>query len=284
MAKRNKQRLTITLDQGVLSLVDQTIDGKKIRNRSHAIEVLVSKQLQPRLRQAVVLASGEGVKMRPFTYEIPKPLLPVKGRPLLEHTIELLREANIREVVLVVGHLAEKIQDHFGDGSKFGVSIQYVRESKPRGTAHSLRAAKRHVLADRPFLVLYGDVLVDIDLSDLLAAHERSSGVATIALKTSSVLNDYGVVSMNGSRITTFTEKPNRSTETSGLINAGVMLFDPVIFRSLQPSGGAQLEKDVLERLVTQKKVFGYPFDGQWFDVGTPEEYQRALRSFVPRS
>lgn len=282
MIKRNKERLTITLDTDILKLVDRFIDGKRIRNRSHAIEYLISQQLKPKIRQAVILASGKGVKMRPFTYELPKSMLPVKGRPILGYTIDLLRDANIRDIIIVVSHLSDKIRTYFGDGSKFGVSIRYIEESKPTGTASSLRKVKAHIHKD-PFVLLYGDVLADIDLHDFISVHENSDALATIALKTTHEPGVYGVVKLKGNRVVKFTEKPLQSAESSALINAGVMILDSSIFSSFPPARGAMLERDVLEKLTSTERVFGYPFAGAWYDVGTPEVYQNAVQHWKKR-
>lgn len=279
MAKRNKQRLTITLDQHIVSLIDDCIDGKQIRNRSHAIEYILSQQLRPTVQQAVILASGDGVNMRPFTYEIPKPLLPVKGRPILEYSIEMLRDANVRDIVLVVSHLADKIRNHFGDGSKYGVSLTYVEEKTPRGTARSLKAAKKYLNTQSPFVLMYGDVLLNLDLSDLLTLHEEQEAFATLALTTTADPGGYGVVRLRGNSVVGFSEKPTRSA-TSALINAGVMVFSSGIFSYVEQRGVTALEEDVLSQVVKNEDVIGYPFEGTWFDVGTPEEYERAVKEW----
>lgn len=120
-----RTRLTITIDGRVINLLDKQIDGARLRNRSHAIEYLLLKALTPRPKKAIILAGGKGVKMRPFTYEMPKVLLPIHNRPILEHTIELLRKHDVRDIIISTGHLGEKIVNYFGDGAKFGVRIAY---------------------------------------------------------------------------------------------------------------------------------------------------------------
>lgn len=277
MSGRSKHRLTITLDREILSLVDRFIDGKRIRNRSHAIEYLLAQQLRPRVRRAVILASDEGVRMRPFTYELPKAMLPVKGRPILEHTITLLRDANIRDITLVVSHLAEQIRTHFGNGRKYGVNVRYIEEKRPSGTAAPLRKAEDS-LRGEPFIVMYGDVLVDIDLTDFMMFHETTNALLSLALKPMVDPGEYGVVKLRGNRVIEFIEKPQRSREASALINAGVMILDPSVLSSIPATRGAMLERDVLERLVPTGRVYGYPFEGAWFDVGTPRVYQDAVQ------
>src|SRR3989344_5584060 len=165
----DRDRLTITLLKDILKKVDSFIDGTTIRNRSHAIETLISRSIAPKIDTAVILAGGEGIKLRPLTYEIPKSLIPIGGRPLVEYTVEMLKKADIRNIVFAIGHLGDKIRDYFGDGSKFGVRITYKEESKRLGTAGALRSAASDI--NGTFITLHGDVLSHINLFDLLQFH-----------------------------------------------------------------------------------------------------------------
>lgn len=149
----DRKRLTITIKKDLLLKIDKIIDGFRIRNRSHAIEYLLSQTLSPKISKALILAGGRGIKMRPFTYEIPKTLIPVKDKPILEYTIELLKENQIRDITILVGHLGNKIKSYFGDGSNFGVRINYIEEKKPKGTAAPLRKIKK--LLENPLLLLF---------------------------------------------------------------------------------------------------------------------------------
>ncbi|MFC2154104.1 sugar phosphate nucleotidyltransferase [Candidatus Altiarchaeota archaeon] len=177
----NRERLTITLRDDILEGVDKLVDGIKIRNRSHAIEILLARILTGgRINKAVILAGGEGTRMRPFTYEMPKALIPVKGKPLLQHIIDLLRKYEIREIIISTGYLGEKIKEYFGNGSKFGVNITYLEEKEPLGTAGPLKLGKK--LLNEPFLMFNGDVLANIDLYDMMRLHDENNAVATIAL------------------------------------------------------------------------------------------------------
>ena len=123
-----KERLTITLDKGLLKKVDDAIDGSKIRNRSHAIEFLLSSVLVPKQTKVLILAGGEGVKFRPLTYELPKALVPVLGKPLLEYTLESLRSHGLTEIYISIGHLGNKIREYFGDGGRLGLKITYLEQ------------------------------------------------------------------------------------------------------------------------------------------------------------
>src|SRR3989339_723079 len=133
-----RERLTITLKGDILEKLDKHIDGSRIRNRSHALEYILGKYFSPKVKKAIVLAGGQGLKMRPFTYEMPKGMIPINNRPVLEHIIENLRRNDIRDIILSVGYLGRKIEEYFGDGSRFGVRISYLRQKKETGTAAPL--------------------------------------------------------------------------------------------------------------------------------------------------
>ena len=124
----DRSRLTITLKKSILSKVDELIDGTNIRNRSHAIETLISQSLSPKISTCLILAGGRGVNMQPFTFEMPKGLFPVGGKPILLHLLELLKKYNIRNIIFSIGHLGEKIEEYFGNGRKWDLNISYIRE------------------------------------------------------------------------------------------------------------------------------------------------------------
>lgn len=272
----DRLRLTITLKKDILDRLDATIDGARIRNRSHAIEYHLGKALGPSIKKAFILAGGRGIKMRPFTYEMPKTLIPVHGKPILEYTVEMLRVAGITDIVIFVGYLGEKIREHFGDGSRFGVSITYVAEKKEGGTAVPLRDAKKH-LTSGPFLMLYGDVLIDINLHDLIDFHLAEGGEATLAVTTVSEPSEFGVLRLHGSKIVEFTEKPPKSGKLSRLVNTGVYVMNPSIVKRIPQTEQTMLERDVFPKMAKEGVLRGFLFEGQWFDVGTPEIYERVL-------
>lgn len=280
MAQR--ERITITVRKDLLGRLDQTIDHERIRNRSHAFEVLLSRTFETETNQAVILASGEGVNLRPFTYEIPKPLIPVNGRPLLEYTIDWLKRHGITSIIITVSHLAEKIKQHFGDGSAFGVNITYIHEGKPSGTAGALFAAQS-ALHQAPFLLIYGDVLVDLDGSEFLQIHEQQkAALGTIALTSVADPSAFGAVKLRGSRVVEFSEKPIIASDVSRLVFAGAAVFDPSVFDFFpkKKTGLLSLEKDIFPVLIKEGRLYGYPFEGQWFDVSTPESYEQALKKW----
>ncbi len=275
----DRSRLTITLKQEVIKKLDEYIDGSRIRNRSHAIEYVLSKYFAPKIKKALILAGGKGQKMLPFTYEMPKAMIPVNGRPVLEHTIENLRRHDIRELVISLGHQGGKIKQYFGDGSKFGVRISYLDQGKSEtGTAAPIMQSKKF-FGDASFLVYYGDVLADIDLDDMANFHLATGGIATLALAAVNKPADWGVVRLQGSRVYSFLEKPNQRRDLSNLINAGIYIFEPAIFKYLTPDAH-RLERDIFPRLVDQHKLFGYLFAGQWYDVGDPDVYKQAVKEW----
>lgn len=277
MAQR--ERVTVTIRDDLLRGLDRMIDHQRIRNRSHALEMVLSRTLDTEARQAIILASGEGVNMRPFTYEIPKPLIPVNGRPLLEYGITLLQQHGIREIIITVSHLAAKIKEYFGDGSRFGVHITYVEERRLSGTGGALRAAQPYV-ADAPFLLLYGDVLLNLDVTELLQSHQHmKAAIGTLALTSVADPSAYGAVKLRGTRVVEFSEKPVISSDVSRLVFAGCAAFDVSVFSFLgKKRGELSLERDVFPELIDQGRLYGYPFEGQWFDVSTPEVYEQVLK------
>lgn len=276
-----RERITITIKQDLLQALDRTIDHQRIRNRSHALEVVLARSLNAGTKQAIILASGEGVKMRPFTYEIPKPLIPVNGKPLLEYGITLLRDHGIKNILITVSHLAQKIEHHFGDGSSLGVKITYIKEQKPSGTGGALLAAKKHLEA-APFFLLYSDVLFDIDLTEFIQSHKSNkSAVGTLALTSVADPSAFGAVKLRGSRIVEFSEKPIISNDTSRLVFAGCAAFDYSVFTFIKKNKKKlSLEKDIFPKLTREGRLYGYPFEGKWYDVSTPEIYEQVLKQW----
>ncbi len=273
-----KQRISITIGSDILPEVDKLVDGVKIRNRSHAVEILLAKSLQNNhLKQALILVGGEGARLRPLTYEIPKPLIPVKGKPILEHILKHLKKHGIDDILLAVGHLSEKVISYFGNGEKWGINIRYIHENEKMGTAGPLKTAEP--MLNKNFLMLNGDVLSKIDLSDLNHFHRQNNGLATIALVAVENPSHYGVVEIKGSQITGFVEKPKNPP--SNLINAGIYLLDKGILKYV-PQGYAMMEKDVFPKLALEGKLFGYTYSGPWLDVGTPERLEKAIKEWEP--
>ncbi len=270
------EKITLELSKEELGVIDHMVNGKEIKNREEAVEFILSNALMKfSVKTAFILAGGKGTRMRPFTYEIPKVQIPVKGKPLLQHILELLRKYEVRGILLSVGYLGDKIKEYFGDGSKFGVSIKYIEEKEELGTGGPLRLAKEQL--KRPFLMLNGDVLTNINLHQLAKFHFQHKGLATIALTEVEDVSHFGVAEMEGDKILRFIEKPK--TAASKLINAGIYVLDPKVINYIS-EGFAMMEKEVFPKLAQEGKLFGYKIKGQWFDTGTHDAYERVLKEW----
>lgn len=274
----DRDRLTITLRKDILKKVDSIIDGTSIRNRSHAIETLITRSIAPKIDTAVILAGGEGIKLRPLTYEIPKPLIPVLGKPLVEYTIEHLKKAGIRNIIFAIGHLGDKIKEYFGDGSSYGVRISYSEERKRLGTAGALRNAAS--LLHGSFILIHGDILTKINIFDLLEFHKQQNVTATMALTTNPEIETHGNVRLEGAKILEFLEKPKKGNNLSLLINSGIYVLEPSIFSYIPKKGISFLEEDIFPILADKGQLAGFSFSGSWFDITTAKSYELALKKW----
>ena len=222
--KMVKERITITVEKDLLHRLDGLVDGREVRSRSHAVEQLLFKHLdENKVKQAFILAGGEGTRLRPFTYEVPKPLIPIKGKPMLEHIIRHLSHYGIKEFVLSVGYKSEKIITHFGEGKSLGVNIDYIVEKERLGTAGPLRLAK-DLLHDN-FLMLNGDILSKVNIDEFFAHHQKTNGLGTIVLIAVEDPSKYGTVELLGNKIVKFIEKPKKGKEVSKLLDAGIFFL-----------------------------------------------------------
>ncbi|MDD4354216.1 MAG: sugar phosphate nucleotidyltransferase [Candidatus Nanoarchaeia archaeon] len=276
----NREHISLTLDKNILSEVDKLIDGNNIRNRSHAIEVLLSRVIDTKkVKKAFILAGGKGTRLRPITYEIPKPMVLIHGKPLLQHTIELLKKYDITDIILSIGYMGDKIKEYFGNGSKFGVKITYVEESEPSGTAGALRLAKL-LLDNCNFIMINGDNLYNIDYAELIQHSLTNAAVATIALTTVADPSKFGVAKMKGNKIVDFVEKPTIENAPSKLINAGIYVFTSKIFDYIPEKHFSMIETEVFPKLIKNEQFYGYIMEGQWLPAGTLEEYEQAIKEW----
>lgn len=274
-----KERVTLTIEQGILESVDKRVDGFKIKNRSHAVELLLMKAMdQSRPKIAFILAGGKGTRLRPITNEIPKPMVPLHDKPILQHALDLFKKYGITDIVMSIGYKGEKIKEYFGNGSRFGVNIIYLEETEPLGTAGPLNIARQH-LADT-FVMCNADELKNVDLNEMYLFHKENSALATIALTTVPDPSQYGVAKLTGSRILEFIEKPEPGTTPSNLINAGLYILEPAVL-DIIPKGASSIEREVFPKIAADGKLFGFPFSGQWFDTGTLERYEEAMKNWV---
>jgi mannose-1-phosphate guanylyltransferase len=222
--------------------------------------------------QALILAGGEGTRLRPLTSTIPKPVVPLCDRPFIAHMIEWLRRHGVDDVILACGFMAADVRAVLGDGAELGVRLRYVEEPHPLGTGGALKYAED--LLDGRFLMLNGDVLTDINLTAQLEQHERTGARATLALVAVEDPSAYGLVRLAGDRaVTEFLEKPEDSAIDTNLINAGAYVLERDVLDEMPSAGtNVSIERDVFPRLVG-RGLFGHPAEGYWLDIGTPERY-----------
>ncbi len=222
--------------------------------------------------QALILAGGEGTRLRPLTTTMPKPVVPLANRPHLELMIEWLRWHGVDDVILSCGFLAEGVRQVLGTGEKLGVRLRYVEEPRPLGTGGALRFAGE-LLAER-FFMLNGDVLTDVDLTAQLRQHEDTGARATLALVAVDDPSAYGLVRRRADlSVSEFVEKPSPDEADTNLINAGAYILErSVVEEMAEPGTTISIERDVFPKLV-QRGLFGYEAEGYWIDIGTPERY-----------
>ncbi len=225
--------------------------------------------------QALILAGGEGTRLRPLTSTIPKPVVPLVDRPFISYMLEWLHGHGVDDVILSCGFMAEGVRSVLGDGSRLGIRLRYLEEPRPLGTGGALKFAQD--LLDERFLMLNGDVLTDIDLTAQLRQHEQTGARATLALVPVDDPSAYGLVrrAPDGS-VTEFVEKPGSDELHTDLINAGAYVLQREVLDSMAPSGtNISIEREVFPALVG-RGLFGYADDGYWLDIGTPARYLQA--------
>lgn len=224
--------------------------------------------------QAMVMAGGEGRRMRPLTEDVPKPMLPLGDRPLMEIIIRQLREAGIKRVNVATHHKSEKITDHFGDGSEFGVELNYVNEDRPLGTAGALGLMEE---PQETLLVINGDILTQIDFRAMLAFHREHHGDLTVAVRQYDIQVPFGVVECQGAAVMRITEKPLLNF----FVNAGIYLLEPVVYRYI-PNGRPFDMTELIQRLLVDgRRVVSFPVREYWLDIGLPDDYQKAQSDIV---
>jgi len=228
--------------------------------------------------QTLILAGGLGTRLQPLLGGTPKSLAPVAGRPFLEHLLLLLKRHGFTDVVLCLGHGADAIRSHFGDGARWGVHLTYSVEPEPLGTGGAVRHALvgRHANAD--FLVLNGDTYAVLNYAGLLAFHRQHQALATLVLVHTADTQDYGTVQLGpAGRIVAFREKASQSGDS--LVSAGVYAFHPAILAHIPAGSLVSLEKEVFPALARAGlAIYGYVTEGVFYDIGTPERYRQFER------
>jgi NDP-sugar pyrophosphorylase family protein len=226
----------------------------------------------------VILAGGKGSRLGPYTTVLPKPLLPIGDRAILDVVVHQLRDLEFDDITLAVGHLAHLVRAVMGDGSKWGVSIDYQEETEPLGTVGPLADIDR---LDDSFLVMNGDVLTTLDYSDLMDLHRESGNLLTIASHRRVVRTDYGVLHVNGSAgrtrtVTGFEEKP----EVPYVVSMGVYAMEPRALEFIEQGTYLDVPDLVLRLIEAGEQVGSYLFDGYWLDIGRPQDYERAIAEY----
>ena len=232
--------------------------------------------------KAVIMAGGEGTRLRPLTSLRPKPMVPIVNQPVMEHIIGLVKHHGITEVVATLAFMPRVIQDYFGAGEEWGVNIRYAVEESPLGTAGSVKNAA-HLLDDQPFLIISGDALTDIDLAQVVAFHEEHGGAVTIALKRVDDPLDFGVVvTAKDGLVERFLEKPTWGQVFSDTINTGIYVVEPWVLNYIPEGKPFDFSSDLFPLLMQEgHRIYGVPVDGYWCDVGSRETYMEAHRDVL---
>ena len=234
--------------------------------------------------KAVILAGGEGTRLRPLTLRLPKPTAPVADRPLLRHQLDLLATAGVHEVVFSLAYQPERIQAVFGDGSTFGKKIHYAVEETPLGTGGAVKNAEPHL--DSTTIVFNGDILIDVDLPQVVADHKRLKAAATIVLTPVDNPSAYGLVETDADgRVTRFTEKPKDPSQIkTNNINAGIYILESRTLDLMPPGVNYSIERGFFPSLLSRGDlVRGHVHRGYWIDIGTPEKYLQVHRDILSR-
>jgi mannose-1-phosphate guanylyltransferase / phosphomannomutase len=230
--------------------------------------------------KAVIMAGGEGTRLRPLTSNQPKPMLPLGNRPIMEHIVRHVRNHGFKDIVVTVQFLASQVRNYFGDGSDMGVDLTYATETTPLGTAGSVKNAAEQL--DETFLVLSGDALTDVNLDEAVAFHRRSGAMVTVALKRMENPLEFGIViTREDGRIERFLEKPHWGQVFSDTINTGIYVIEPEVFDRI-PDGPSDFAGDIFPKLLSWgAPLYGYVVDGYWEDVGNLEAYQLAHQDIL---
>ena len=230
--------------------------------------------------KAIILAGGLGTRLQPYTFFIPKPMLPLGNKPLLEHIIEWLKndDNNFDDIIICVSYLHRTIEDYFEDGSRFGISIEYARSDRPLATAGQLLTAKRFI--DDTFVCVYGDSIYEFPLTEMINEHHRLGAFISMALLSYKTRLKYGFIDVNGnSRVTAWDEKP----EIKGLINVGCYVMEPEFIDLIPASNGYGMDDAVRKALDMKKVVNGYKIESGFIDIGDKKSYLQTYKKYVER-
>ncbi len=266
-----KQRLTITLANSTLEKIDQLIDKKEIRSRSHAIETILQQHLETRVETAVILAGGKSENN-----QIQKPLISYLNKPLIVHTLEHLKEHNVKNIIFLCNKFHQEIKlvvkKNFPE-----LKLISIEENEPLGTAGAIKNASSH-LPD-VFFCLHSDIFTKIDLQQLANFHSQNQAVATIAVKPKMSHQSYDNVMVQGNQIVSF--KPKDKKTSVSLVNSGIYIFDKTIVEYIPEKSYSMLETDVFPQLAKRGKISAYSFQEEWLDITTDPQYQKKLKKYT---
>ena len=230
--------------------------------------------------KAIILAGGLGTRLQPYTFFIPKPMLPLGNKPLLEHIIEWLKndENNIDHIIICVSYLHRTIEDYFEDGSRLGIKIEYARSDRPLATAGQLMTAKKFI--DDTFVCVYGDSIYEFSLREMIKEHERLDAFISMALLSYKTRLKYGFIVINGNnRVTAWNEKP----EIKGLINIGCYVMEPEFIDMIPSSNAYGMDDAVRKALDVKKLVNGFKIESGFIDIGDKKSYLQTYKKYVER-
>ena len=234
--------------------------------------------------QAIILVGGEGTRLRPLTYEMPKQMLPLLGSPMIEHVFASMAQHGVTEIILSLGYLPDRFVEAYPDGHIGDVKITYVTEPAPLDTAGAIRFAALQAGVVDTFFVVNGDVLTDLDLTSLLAFHRSRNAEATIALHPVDDPSRFGVVPTDDDgRVVAFVEKPPRDEAPTNLINAGTYIFEPSVLDRIAPEGRVSVERVTFPALAADGVLYAMPDNAYWLDTGTPTAFLQANTDLLAR-
>lgn len=271
----NKHRTSIEFPADVWDALTRSVPAR--RRSSFIIEAVREKLMKESLK-CLILCGGRGAGLTPLTLSIPKPMMPVGYRPIIEHIITYMKSQGIYNFILAIGYLGEHLIKYFGDGRSLGITIDYSIEKTYLGTAGAVKNAEKKL--NNTFMTVNGDIIFrNLDISSLIKYHREKKGVATIVLTRVDDARRFGLVSVDDEgRVIAFREKPKQ--QVPGLVNAGIYVFEPSIFDYIPSDRPSSLEEDVFPELADRNELYAYIHNGYWVDVGDKSDYERVCRDF----
>lgn len=270
---QTKDRLTITLDKKILNKLDNFINEQNLHNRSQGIEYLVNKQLGSTIKYCVILAGGK------TKAQCLSPLLRIHNRPVIAYQIEKLKSNGITNLIIVINAAYPDLKNYLGDGKQWGINIIYFLDEKNIGRAHALWLARKYLTST--FLLCYGDILSEVDLPDFINFHQKQiNPTATIAVASSRFPKNFDVCRAKGPYIVEYYKK-NGASENLRLVNTGMIILEPNIFTHLPKNINTNKDIDIFHELANKNLLYGYIFDGWWFDMSYPEEQKLAKEKWL---